>query len=295
MATARTDDGWDLYYEETGTGVPIVFAHEFAGDCRSWEPQVRHLSRWYRCITYNARGYPPSSVPPDVSAYSQERAVADLLAVLDAAGVDRAHVVGLSMGGFAALHFGLQHPQRALSLCVAGAGYGAEQERQAVFRQEAQISAAMLLGQGMQAFAARYSTGPTRMSFKHADPRGFDEFQARFAEHSALGSANTQLGVQQLRPSLYAMTDQLARLRVPTLILNGDADTPCLAVGLMLKATIPSAVLAVLPGCGHTINLEATEEFNRVVTAFIAQATSGRWPVRESVAAEVGITGMLRT
>src|ERR1700731_3689101 len=129
MATARTDDGVDLYYEETGQGVPIVFVHEFAGDMGSWEYQLRHFGKRYRCITFNARGYPPSSVPTDVAAYSQARAYKDILAVMDSAGIERAHIVGLSMGGFAALHLGLHHPERARSLCVAGAGYGAEPER----------------------------------------------------------------------------------------------------------------------------------------------------------------------
>ena len=293
MPMAKTDDGWELFYEETGAGVPLVFSHEFAGDLRSWEPQVRHFSRWYRCITYNARGYPPSSVPPDAASYSQDRAVADLLAVMDAAGVARAHVVGLSMGGFAALHLGLQRPERALSLCVAGVGYGAEPQRQAVFREEAEISAAMMLSQGMEAFAAKYASGATRQPFRRADPRGFEEFRSQFAQHSALGSANTQLGVQRLRPSLYELTERLARLEVPTLIVNGDEDTPCLAPGLMLKATIPFAALVVLPNCGHTINLEAADEFNRVVGAFVAQADSGRWPVRVAAAASEGVTGML--
>jgi pimeloyl-ACP methyl ester carboxylesterase len=68
MTIARTDDGVDLYYESTGSGTPVVFVHEFAGDMRSWEPQVRHFSRRYQVITFNARGYPPSAVPPEASS-----------------------------------------------------------------------------------------------------------------------------------------------------------------------------------------------------------------------------------
>src|ERR671937_253883 len=99
----RTDDGVSLHVEVTGSGFPILFVHEFAGDHRSWEPQVRHFSRTHRCVSYAARGYPPSDVPADPAAYSQDRAVADALAVLDGTGIERAHVVGLSMGGFTAL------------------------------------------------------------------------------------------------------------------------------------------------------------------------------------------------
>lgn len=292
MAIAKTDDGVELYYEVTGQGVPIVFVHEFAGDMLSWEGQVRHFGKWYRCIAFNARGYPPSSVPPDVRSYSQDRAVADILTVMDTEGIDKAHIVGLSMGGFATLHLGLKHPHRARSLCVAGVGYGAEPDRQKLFREEAEISSAFLREHGMEAFAERYAVGPTRQPFKNADPRGFDEFGRQLASHSALGSANTQLGVQGNRPSLYALTDELQTLTVPTLILNGDEDWPCLTPGLMLKANIPSAALAVIPNCGHTMNLEASGEFNHIVAAFLTQADSGRWPKHPPLAASGSITGM---
>src|SRR5205814_4092639 len=119
------DDGVRLYYEETGAGTAVVFVHEFAGDHRSWEPQLRHFSRRYRCIAYNARGYPPSDVPQEIGRYSQARARDDIRCVLDALGIQRAHVVGLSMGAFATLHFGMVYGYRALSLTIAGCGYGA--------------------------------------------------------------------------------------------------------------------------------------------------------------------------
>ena len=120
MPAIVTDDGVTLHAEETGQGEPLLFVHEFAGDHRSWEPQVRFFSAAYRCVTYAARGYPPSDVPTDPAAYSQERAVADAIAVLDGLGIGRAHVVGLSMGGFTALHLALGHPERVLSAVVAG-------------------------------------------------------------------------------------------------------------------------------------------------------------------------------
>jgi pimeloyl-ACP methyl ester carboxylesterase len=294
MPVAHTDDGVDLFYESTGAGTPIVFVHEFAGDMQSWEPQARYFGKRFRVLTFNARGYPPSSVPPDATSYSQMRAVADILAVMDAAGAERAHIIGLSMGGFAALHFGLHHPKRAISLCVAGCGYGAELEKRERFREEAAASAAILLEQGMEAFVDKYAEGPTRVPFLKSDPRGFAEFKAQFKAHSALGAANTQLGVQRERPSLYALTDQLKQLTVPTLILNGDEDWPCLQPGLMLKQTIPTAALAVLPNCGHTMNLESTAEFNRVVDFFLSHAASGCWPTRDPRAMVDSITGMQR-
>ena len=272
--------------------MPIVFVHEFAGDMRSWEPQVRHFASHYLTLTFNARGYPPSAVPPSASSYSQMRAVADILAVMDHAGIERAHIVGLSMGGFATLHFGLQHPGRALSLCVAGCGYGAELAQRDRFRAEAEACAAMLLEHGMQVFGEKYAVGPTRLPFQKSDPRGFAEFKAQLIAHSALGSANTQLGVQRERPSLYSMTEALAKLTVPTLIVNGDEDWPCLQPGLLLKQTIPSAALTILPNCGHTMNLEAATEFNRAIDAFLTHAASGRWPQRDPRAMVASITGV---
>src|SRR3990170_4649388 len=176
MPHLSTDDGVRLYYEEAGSGAPVVFVHEFAGDHRSWEPQIRHFSRRYRSITFDARGYPPSDVPEAVSAYSQNRAADDIAAVLDYLGIDRAHIVGLSMGGFAALHFGFRHPARALSLTVAGCGYGAEPGQRDSFRAEGAATVALIQAEGMQGFAARYAHGPTRVQFENKDPRGFAEF-----------------------------------------------------------------------------------------------------------------------
>src|SRR5437016_7278651 len=120
MPHLTTDDAIKLYYEDTGSGIPIVFVHEFAGDTRAWEPQVRYFSRRYRCIAFNARGYPPSDVPEDFDRYSQARARDDIRDVLDELKIQKAHIVGLSMGGFATLHFGMAHGKRALSLTVAG-------------------------------------------------------------------------------------------------------------------------------------------------------------------------------
>ncbi|MBS0559609.1 MAG: alpha/beta hydrolase, partial [Proteobacteria bacterium] len=240
MPFAVTDDNVRLYYEETGSGTPVIFVHEFAGDHRSWEPQMQHFGQRYRAIAYNARGYPPSDVPEAVDAYSQSRAADDILAVLDHLGIGKAHVVGLSMGGFATLHFGFRHPSRALSLCVAGCGYGAEPSQRERFAAEADAVAAFLHEHGMAAFAEKYAYGPTRVQYENKNPRGFAAFKRRLAEHSALGSANTQLGCQRRRPSLYNLTDEMAALDVPTLILTGDEDWPCLEPGLLMKRTIPS-------------------------------------------------------
>ncbi len=291
MAYATADDGVRLYYEETGAGRTVIFVHEFAGDMRSWEPQMRHFGRSYRCISYNARGYPPSDVPGDPSSYSQARAADDIKAVLDAAGADEAHVIGLSMGGFATLHFGFRHPKRARSLCVGGCGYGAEPDQRERFEAEADAIAKQLMKDGMEKFAAGYAHGPTRVQFENKDSRGFAEFKRMLAEHSALGSANTQLGVQRARPSLYSLVDDMKKLEVPTLIITGDEDWPCLMPGILMKRNIPSAALAVMPNAGHTINIEDPDVYNRIVGDFLASVESGRWPTRDPRAMTASITG----
>jgi len=280
MPFLTTDDGVKLHYEESGAGTPIVFVHEFAGDWRTWETQLRHFSRRYRCIAYNARGYPPSDVPDDVERYSQQRARDDILAVLDALGLPKAHIVGNSMGGFAALHFGMAYSPRALSLVVAGCGYGAHPSQYNQFQAQARELAQTMLDQGMAHVAGTYGHGPSRMQLKEKDPRGFAEFVKYFSEHSAKGSANTMLGYQARRPSLYALAAEMAGITAPTLIVAGDEDDSVLEPSLMMKRTIPTAGLVVFPNSGHMTNLEDPAHFNRVLEDFFHQVESGRWPVR---------------
>jgi len=290
VSTLTTDDGVELFYEEVGEGEPLVFVHEFAGDHRSWEPQMRYFSRRFRCIAYNARGYPPSSMPtPD--AFSQDRARLDLLAVLDGLGIDQAHVCGLSMGGFATLHFGLHHPERARSLVVAGCGYGAEKDQRERFAVEVERTAQFIESSTPDHFADRYGIGPGRTQFQAKDPRGWQEFRDQLAEHSLAGSAATMRGVQKLRPSLFDLEDRLALLEVPTLVLTGDEDAPCVAPSVYLKRTIRSAALVVVPNSGHTVNLEEPDAFNRAVDDFLHQVSTSRWPVRQPESGSTSILG----
>jgi pimeloyl-ACP methyl ester carboxylesterase len=292
MPVIHTDDGVALHTEITGTGEPLLFIHEFAGDHRSWEPQVRHFSASYRCITYAARGYLPSDVPTEPDAYSQDRAVADAIAVLDGAGVQRARVVGLSMGGFATLHLLMRHPDRVAAAVVAGAGYGAHPDRQAAFRAESEAIAAAFQAEGASQVARRYAVGPARVQFQNKNPRGWAEFAAALGEHSAVGAALTMRGVQAARPSLYALRDELAAITAPVLILVGDEDEGCLEPALMLKRTIPSSGLAVLPQTGHTANLEDPGLFNAAVDRFLALAGRGGWRRRDPRSLSTSATGI---
>jgi pimeloyl-ACP methyl ester carboxylesterase len=291
MATITTDDGVRLHVEDVGTGTPIIFVHEWAGDARSYEPQLRHFSRTYRCIAFNARGYPPSDVPDDVESYSQDRARDDIRDVLDRLGIERAHIVGTSMGAFATLHFGFGYPDRARSLVLTGCGYGAEPDTHALFLEETLRTAETIETAGMAVAAERYAVGPSRVQYLAKDPRGWDEFATRLAEHSALGSANTLRGVQARRPSLWDLTDAMRALELPTLVISGDEDHACLAPAVLLKQTIQTAALAVVPNTGHAVNTEEPDTFNRLVGDFFHQVEANRWPRRDPRAVTTTIYG----
>jgi pimeloyl-ACP methyl ester carboxylesterase len=273
-------NGVALYYEETGAGAPIVFVHEFAGDYRSWHLQVRFFARRYRCIAFNARGYPPSDVPSDVAAYSQQRAVDDIKGIVDHLGLAKAHICGLSMGGYATLMFGLSYPERALSLTVAGCGYGSVPAARAAFHSDSELVARRFEQEGMARVAAVYAQGPTRVQFIDKDPHGWQEFHDQLAAGSATGHALTLRGVQLTRPSVFDLEKEMGRLEVPTLVMTGDEDEPCLEPALFMKRKIPTAGLVVIPKSGHTINLEEPDAFNRAVLDFLTAVDAGRWTRR---------------
>ncbi|MHB8587461.1 MAG: alpha/beta fold hydrolase [Candidatus Dormibacteraceae bacterium] len=292
MPKARSSDGVELYYEESGRGFPLLFIHEFAGDHRSWAPQVRHFAKTYRCITYSARGYPPSEVPAALSAYSQEQAVGDAVAVLDAAGAKTANVVGLSMGGFAALHLVLRHPDRVRAAAVAGVGYGSQPEKREQFRKESHAIADAFDSQGSARVAESYSVGPARVQLQVRNPKAWHEFAAALAHHDPTGAALTMRGVQAARPSLYELTDELRAVLTPILIVAGDEDEGSLEPSLMLKRTMPASGLVILPRTGHTANLEDPEAFNGAVGAFLAAVEKGEWRTRDPRAVSTSITGV---
>jgi pimeloyl-ACP methyl ester carboxylesterase len=279
-------NGVEIYYEEHGQGTPILFCHEFAGDHRSWAPQVRFFARRYRTITFSARGYPPSSVPTDDAAYSEEQHVEDTYALIRFLGIEKAHIVGLSMGGNVTLKLGLAHPEVCLSLVIAGAGFGSTNPEE--FRAGARETADLVQQVGMEQFAETYGRGPSRLRFEQKDPHGFDEMVSQLKEHSATGAALTMRNVQGKRTTVYEVADQLPGLDVPALIVAGDEDELALEPSLLMKRKIPNSGLLIVPKTGHTVNLEEPALFNQAVFDFVSAVDQGAWTARRDTS-----TGLL--
>jgi pimeloyl-ACP methyl ester carboxylesterase len=275
--TVATKDGIRLHVEEAGSGVPVLFVHEFAGDHRSWEPQVRHLSRMHRCITFASRGYLPSDVPENPDFYSQDLARSDVTAILDALGIERAHIVGHSMGAYTALHFGIHHPDRCLSVSALGCGWGSKPEEREEAAQACEQIAQMFEREPMASAAAKYARFPMRTTFEAKDPRGFAEFEAMLAQHSSTGAALTMRNLQQKRPTLWDMKAQLEAFHLPLLVLVGDEDHPCLDGSLFLKRTVPQSALVVIPRSGHTITLEEPDAVNSALCDLFSAVSLNSW------------------
>ncbi len=286
MAFATTD-GIDIHYEVTGSGTPVVFVHEFGGDGRSWEPQVRYLSRFYQCITFNARGYPPSDVPGDLARYSQEIFTRDIGVVLDAVGVEKAHVVGLSMGSVSTLDFGIRFPERALSLVLCGCGYGTmPEQRQAWLASNAAMAESFESSPEMT--ARTYAAGATRVQYRNKDPRGWAEFADGLRHLDPKGASLVLKGVQASRPPLFDLEEQLRAIAMPVLVVVGDEDEPALEPALFLKRRIPRAGLWMFPKTGHAVNAEEPAHFNQALLEFFSAVDNSCWNERDPSATPLG-------
>jgi pimeloyl-ACP methyl ester carboxylesterase len=270
-------NGTKLYFEESGYGYPIIFIHEFASDIRGWETQIRHLSRTHRCVAYNARGYPPSDVPEDAALYGWEFAVDDIVALMRGLKIERAHLVGSSMGGYAALQFGLRHLGKAGAIVAAGVGSGSHPSQRDPWSRETSTLARIFIEHGMVSMAERMARGPARVQLKYKDPEGWREFVVRLRQHSPRGMSNTMARCVALRPSLHDLRDQFSGMGVPVLLAVGDEDVRCLETNLMLKSALPNAGLWICPNTGHAINLEEPAAFNAQVESFLGAVECGSW------------------
>lgn len=270
MSVVTTADGVGLHYEESGAGAAVLFVHEFGGSCRSFDAQVKAFSARYRCIAFNARGYPPSGVPAAVAAYSQDKAVDDIVAVLDHLGVAQAHLVGVSMGAASSLQFALRHPQRCLSVTLVGIGSGSDDPKS--FRENSEATAKLIEAGGMAALAGQMNKNPNRRRLAENNPAEHRRFTEQLLAMSPLGHANTMRGVQGGRSPLYAHEARIAELRVPVLVVVGEEDEGCREPSDFLKRALPDASLHVFPRTGHCVNLEMPEAFNRLCLGFVDTA-----------------------
>jgi pimeloyl-ACP methyl ester carboxylesterase len=268
-------NGVDLHWEETGRGAPLVWSHEFGGDFRSWEPQVRYFSRRYRVVTYNHRGYPPSSVPKAAGDYSQDLLVEDLHQLLRHLRLGPVHLAGCSMGANVARDFAIAHGEMTRSLILVGAGAGSVNREQFLKAQEA--TAAGLERGGLATLIRSFEGLPARASFRQKDPRGFAEFLRQAEEHDPQACAHLAREVVAKRKTIFELEAELKALRVPTLIMVGDGDDPCVEPSLVMRGWIPHAGLVVFPACGHTPNIEEPALFNLHVAEFLAAVEAGRW------------------
>jgi 3-oxoadipate enol-lactonase len=281
MPYATANDKTRLYFEETGSGTPILFLHEFAADYTNWEPQMRYFSRGHRCIAYSARGYTPSDVPPSADDYSYKHFYTDALAVLDHLNIARAHFVGLSMGSYSSLQVALNAPERMLSMTLAGVGSGSSMENLDTFRNACVETAEQFEKIGSVEVAKVTREAPGRIPFLVKDPRGHADFYAALARHDSMGSANTMRGFQAGRPSIYTMADAITTATTPALIICGDEDDACVEPSLFLKKHLPAAGLTFFPKSGHVLNLEEPALFNEMVERFLALVEANRWGVRD--------------
>ncbi len=278
-ATAR--DGTQLYYEEAGRGTPIVFVHEFSGDYRSWEAQMRCFARRYHCVVFNARGYPPSAVPAARAKYSQAIVIDDIVAVMRHLKLRKAHIVGCSMGARTALGFGITHATRALSVTTVGAGAGSNPATRAAFLRKTEANARSFLALGVRATLRATGVAPGRIAQMNKDARGYAEFRRWQQEHSALGLANTQRGVQLKRATIYQLESALRKMKVPLFVVSGDEDDNCVAPAVFMKSVCRAARLWICPATGHTVNTEEPALFNRMLGDFLGQVDAGRWRPRD--------------
>jgi pimeloyl-ACP methyl ester carboxylesterase len=268
-------NGVELYYEEAGEGVPLVWNHEFAGDFRSLELQVREFARRHRVITYNYRGWPPSSVPIESEAYRTEALDEDLAGLLRQLGIARAHVGGLAMGGNIALSFAAKYPATVASLIIVGSGSGTVAREQ--FIAESERLARVYEERGAAIAGWEIAQRPGRRIYEKKDPRGYSEFLERLQGHSAHGAAAAIRGVLIRRRTIFEMEDELRGILAPTLVVVGDRDGGAIDASLFMQRTIRHVGVVMLPFTGHTPNLEEPLLFNLHVGEFLSAVSQGRW------------------
>ena len=268
-------NGIRLHYEAVGSGPPVVFCHEYASDARAWEAQLRFFGSRYRAIAYNGRGYPPSTVPQDDSDWLHHHLINDLAGLLDALGIERAHIVGQATGGNVALNFAIAHPDRVNGLVVIGAGAGtSDRER---WLAGARALADDIAARGTAQALVSIEQAPQRAIFQAKDPRGWQDFLALLHDLSPVAAEKLMRITLTDRLPVTALKEKLAGMTLPVLVMTGDQDFPSHEACRFIRDHAPHAGLAMLPMCGHAMNLEEPMLFNQMVSDFLSAVDAGRW------------------
>lgn len=273
MPRISTEHG-DLSYEAHGAGTPIVFCHEFAQNLDGWSSQVSHFSRRHRTIAYSRRGYPPSAIPERQEAYAFAQSVADLEQLVRDLDASPAHIVGHGAGGNIALALAIGRPGMVRSLVLAGAGAGSGDPEN--WKSSARAFAEEIEQGGTDALIRTIASAKQRTIFRDRDPVGWQAFIRSMGRLSARGCAHAMRGALS-RPSFLELGDELAKLRVPILLVLGDQDRPSFDGSHFVFEHAPRAAMAVIPLCGHTENLEHPSRFNDIVADFLTLVDAGRW------------------
>lgn len=267
MSYIKTADGIRLYVEEAGHGEAILFAHEFGGDWRSWHAQVAYFDDRFRCIRYCARGFFPSDAPDDEGRYGQDLSTDDLLTIADALDVPRFHLVGLSMGSFTSLLFALQHPDRLISLTLAGCSSGPRGETQrARYREDLKNEIALLDNDRGDGAVRWFSEDPAYRRMPEKQPSAWLAYRDNLRAQSVEGARNTLSTLHWNRLCLFEKENELRKLGVPTLLVFGDEDHRLIEpTNKFLTSTLPFAKTERLKSTGHLVNIEEPTIFNRTL------------------------------
>lgn len=274
MPEFQTADDVSIYYEVTGTGAPIVFVHEFGGDCRSWYRQVPVLSQSFRCITYCARGFLPSAVPDDRAHYGQAQSTTDLLSLMDHLAVKQAHLVGTSMGSFTSLDFALIHPDRVTSLTLVGNSSGPRDEAERNRYRQDWVGHEIRLREerGGDGAVEVLEADPAYQSFQKNDPKGWASYADNLRGQSPQGAVHVLSTLHWNRRSLFADSERLEAFEKPVLLVTGDDDYYLVGeTNAFLCKTLPDARWHRFPGTGHLVNIERAPEFNELLAEFAAK------------------------
>ncbi len=248
-------NGINLYYEDNGSGFPVVFTHGYAGTTKSWNDQVAAFSRRYRFITYDMRGHGQTDAPDDISRYTSDILVEDLYQLLCYLGIQKAVVGGLSLGGYLTIHFYNQHPDMTVAIILIDTGPGYRTPEKAKDWNETCVDCASVLEtQGIKGF----------MESKYSK----DDYYTTpdvMMKHNPKGLANIRRGVMINPWGLGILPD----IKVPALIICGDRDAAFLPATDYMVQKIPRAKKVIVTDAGHGVNIDQPQVFESTVQDFL--------------------------